>query len=113
MGLFRRKKQSVVDLTKLQKRGILQKSREIAVRDKRENANSNKIIDLSNNSDNEGLGFLNNLAGAGADAGSEADRSKKHFDSLQHLKVKIDDIEYKLDKFIERLDKIEEKLEKL
>ncbi len=107
MGLFKRRKQGVIDLTKLEKRGILQKSREIAIRNDRENTNANKIVDLSDNSDND-LGFLNSLASAGAGAGEDR---MKSLDSLRHLKIKIEDIEYKLNRFIERLDKIEEKLD--
>ena len=105
MGLFK-KKSEVVDLTKLEKLGILQKSRDIASKDAIENINSNKIVDLSETnraSNNEGLGFLNNLAGVGTS------ERRENSNDLENLKVKIEDIEYKLERLIEKLNKIEER----
>jgi hypothetical protein len=70
--------------------------------------------------------FLNNMAGVGASApagettnplanfetygGSTPGTSNAEGKEFEHLKVKMDDMEYKLDRFIERLDKLEEKL---
>ncbi len=106
MGLFRKKARDV-DLTKLEKIGVLKKSREIALNDLKIDVNKDKVVDLSSNASSESaLGFLSNLAGAG----EEIKRPNSEGD-MQSLKVKIDDLEYKLDRFIERLSKIEDKLD--
>lgn len=106
MGLFRKKGQEVLDLTELRDRGILQRSREIADREKIHSANENKIINLSAipAEKNNDFGFLDNLASAGID------NEKTRGEGIEHLKIKIEDIEYKLERLIERLEKIEERL---
>jgi hypothetical protein len=133
MGWFK-KKREIVDLTDMQKRGLLP-----------ENASSNSeismdeegVVDFSSNSssvgtgasseDTSGFGFLSGLAGAGnveesssvanvsstEDVGRYTQRLRKaraSASNLDHLQTKIEDVEYKLDRFLERLEKIEDKL---
>ena len=105
MGLFRKKGQEVLDLTELRDRGILQRSREIADREKIHSVNENKVIDLGDapSVKNNDFGFLDNLASAGIN------NERTRGEGIEHLKIKIEDIEYKLERLIERLEKIEEK----
>lgn len=116
MGLLRKKRgPDVVDLTKLEKKGILQRSKEIAERNKE--INSSEFVDLRSNisrsngaANSSPFAFLDNLASAGSNVNLEGNTEIKNF---HELKIKMEDIEYKIEKFIERLEKIEERLGKL
>lgn len=57
------------------------------------------------------LGFLGNLAMSGSDSSSSSSISELSKSSPQHLKVKIEDIEYKITSLRSRIDKIIERLE--
>ena len=112
MGLFK-KRGDVIDLTKLKRSGVLDRSLKVAKENEAGGVNEGRVIDLRENSNNisstsgNDFGFLSGLAGAGSfgDSGSESSSSGNE------LKNKIEDLEYKLNTLIERLEKIEEKLE--
>ncbi len=91
MPLFKKKK-NVIDLTILQKRGILKKQEEKTSEPKSKSSDA--------------FGFLDSLAS------SSSDESKTSIDSseISHLKVKIGDFEYKLDRLLERLVILEDKI---
>jgi len=113
MKRFRKKGPEVIDLTELQKKGILERSKAIEQQNRITLGNEDKIVDLSNNSnssDSGAFGFLSSLANAGGVGGSNDSNLISASHDLRGLKNKIEDIEYKLEKFIERLNKIEEKL---
>lgn len=120
MGLRRKRTIDVIDLTKLQESGILQKSLEIASMNERESLKSNEVVDLgriiaskenSVTGNNNMLGFLDNLAGVNSNNGMLKDNSNLGDNKLMdNLKIKIDDLEYKLERLMERLVRIEEKL---
>src|SRR3989344_998497 len=107
MGIFR-KNEEVLDLTLLQKKGILKiKEEKDEVELTKSQANSNIASHSSSPFE-----FLDNLAQT-----SQAD-NKNYFQSsttansadLQDLRVKFEDIEYKMQRLIERFEKIEEKI---
>lgn len=119
MGLFKKSGQ-VIDLTKLQKKGILQRSREIASINNKENLNSGEVIDLrslatnesvKNNGSDNSLEYLGSLAGFGTQNLSNGSSNTLETKEFEHLKIKVEDLEYKLDRLIERLDKIESKID--
>ncbi len=103
MGIFKKKSPEVLDLTELQRKGILERSNELAKMEKW-TANE-KVVDLTSSSLNKGsetsFDLLNNLASA-----ASSNEGAAHGE----LKNKIEDIEYKLEKLIERLEHIENKL---
>ncbi|MBU0760750.1 MAG: hypothetical protein KJ600_06935 [Nanoarchaeota archaeon] len=114
MVLFRNKDE-ILDLTDLQRRGILKKSAEVAD----EEQGSNGYVELhgsTGGSSSESVsgcapnpfGFLDSLAGA-AGSGVEKTTIGSGGDSLelQGLKNKIDDLEYKLDRLMEKVAKME------
>jgi hypothetical protein len=137
MGWFK-KKEEVIDLTKLRDKGVMQRSLEIARRREGDNS-SEDTVDLTNstmqkgskglNNSNGSLGesamgndFLSALAGAGSNIGEGGENPesldvvsnlkevrKSRSKDFNELKNKIEDIDYKLNSFIERLDKLEEK----
>lgn len=115
MGMFKKRGQ-IIDLTKLQEKGILQRSKAIAKENSLEAKND--VVDLSSmisknqsetsNSNSSGFDFLS-LANAGSGSNSTGNIADSNLD-MQGLRNKIEDIEYKMEKFIERISKIEEKL---
>lgn len=126
MALFKKKDKSIeiIDLTELQRKGILQKSQQIEKNNEAINSKEG-YVDLSNlaltQSHAESIStqpkeiespeFLSSLANIGANEDSaqitnQAESSKE----LNQLKLKMEDLEYKLDSFIERLTRLEEKL---
>ncbi|MEK6852848.1 MAG: hypothetical protein AABX59_03125 [Nanoarchaeota archaeon] len=132
MGLFGKKK-DVVDLTELQKSGVLQRSQEVEKKLGEYSKNENNVVDLSGfarkqtnvesvSSGGTGeFGFLGNLAGAGntetsstGDYGSYTEKLKVaragKLAEFNHMKVKLEDLEYKLERLIERLERIENRL---
>ncbi len=133
MSWFKKKKE-IIDLTKLQERGILQRSKEIADRESRVQRHEGEVIDFTSENANQGnatddsnsgFGFLGSLANAGAsnENSNSEDRAsvvdnlravrRTRFPETGHLselKNKIEDIEYKLERLIERLERIEGKL---
>jgi hypothetical protein len=106
MGLF--KEEEVLDLTKLEKRGILKEARKM----KESDANTEDYVDFSSKQESSNvsnpLGFLDSLASTGASNASTSTNVAS--EDLQHLKVKFEDLEYKLDRFVERLAALEEKI---
>ncbi|MEK6843900.1 MAG: hypothetical protein AABX83_00580 [Nanoarchaeota archaeon] len=122
MSLFRKRTETVVDLTVLQKSGTLQRARAIAKRDNAQTVASNEFIDLTNSSQSNSsaspissaspnLDFLSSIAGASTiEPIRESENSENSNDNVHHLKNKIEDLEYKLERLIERLGKVEDKL---
>lgn len=108
MALFKKKSPDVIDLTKLKKQGILERSQEIA---KKEDSSSD-FIDLSKTESSAGDPFsmLDSLANT-ASSSSVSGSSELGGKELSQVKVKLEDLEYKLDRFVERLEKIESKLD--
>jgi len=135
MGWFS-KRGEVVDLSDMKRRGLLPKN---SFQDS-ESSGEDRIVDLSSmrnssklnssssvsssNSDSFGLGFLGSLAGANVGSSSSVSstgseelryterlkRARAGTLSVEHLKTKIEDLEYKMDRLIERLRKVEDKL---
>lgn len=119
-----KKKREVLDLTDMQKRGIFNPKLDNEI-------NESDVLDLSNigkNSqsiseksfDNSNFSFLGNLAGAGESSDSsnsisnksnsytkELRRVRESYGTENHLKTKIEDIEYKIERLIERIEKLE------
>lgn len=105
------KKKRIIDLTKLRaKTGIV---------DNTGTATNYKDFSYpqSTPADSSGLGFLGNLASSSSPESSSI--SQKADLSQQHLKVKIEDVEYKIDnimrKFssiLDRIDLLEKKMNK-
>ncbi len=101
-------KEETVDLTELQKRGILKKALE------KENVNEGKDIDFTSassvsNSSNP-FDLLSSLASSSGNTTRTLANNEVSNDDIQHLKVKLEDLEYKLDRFLERIEKIESKI---
>jgi len=102
----RRKKDKVIDLVDMQKRGLLKKEEE--------------VIDLSENEENK-VGFLGDFAfGANTDTTSKSSTLSSGSQEVLGVKNKLDDVEYKVDAFsdriyklIERVELLESKLERL
>lgn len=117
-----------LDLTDLQKRGLLkipkEKEEEISTKTDQEG-----YVDLGGFGSNSGassssygspesdtsvsnamdspFGMLDSLASS-AEPSPNVSSSNLDNKEVQHLKVKIEDLEYKLDRFMERLEKLEE-----
>ena len=125
------KKKDVIDLTELQRKGVLQRSQEVGKKMGEYSKNENSVVDLSsfsrkqtnveNSGSETGFGFLGNLAGAGntdtsstGDYGSYTEKLKVaragKLAEFNNMKVKIEDLEYKLERMIERLERIETRL---
>jgi len=122
MGLFGRRSEDVIDLTELQKRGILKRAEESSLN----NQNEGEIVDLGSNSSQtnsessgaSALSFLGDFANVGANNTSNfADGASNSTSSAQlsetafnDMKVKLENTEYKLERALERLAQVEEKL---
>ena len=113
MGFFK-KNDEVLDLTLLQKKGILKKAMQ-----QDEEPNYGKTIDLTQSpstpgqspaSSNSPFDFLDTLAQSNQ---SNSQTQLNNSEDLQHLKIKFEDIEYKMERLIEKLARIESKLESL
>lgn len=122
MGWF--KKKDVVDLTRLQKQGILEKS------EVQQQQNSN-IVDLSSPSLNESdsnplAGFFGNIDSSPSASTDTTNKSESTYGSytsrlraarnantteINALKNKLEDTEYKLERALEKLNIIEARLE--
>ena len=126
--MFKKRGPDVVDLTQLQRKGTLQRSRAL-VREKEGSINQD-VVDLGmmrgvvareekqisrDNNVSSGFDFLSNFADIGKENGSNISKVSNTGENLDvaGLKNKIEDIEYKLEKFIERINKIEDQLSEL
>ena len=126
--MFKKRGPDVVDLTQLQRKGTLQRSRAL-VREKEGSINQD-VVDLGmmrgvvareekqisrDNNVSSGFDFLSNFADIGKENGSNISKVSNTGENLDvaGLKNKIEDIEYKLEKFIERINKIENQLSEL
>ena len=120
-----KKKGDILDLTLLQKRGILKnteinKINEITdVLDLTKNPVQKNSDIMSNNQQSSQFpfNFLDNLTNTSSNSFSgdsfNITKAPNNNLDLQDFKVKIDDFEYKLNRFLERLEKIEEKINRL
>jgi len=126
--MFKKRGPDVVDLTQLQRKGTLQRSRAL-VREKEGSINQD-VVDLGtmkgvvareekqisrDNNVSSGFDFLSNFADIGKENSSNISKVSNTGENLDvaGLKNKIEDIEYKLEKFIERINKIENQLSEL
>lgn len=141
MGLFKKRGSDVLDLTHLQERGLLKRAvvekPESDVLDlSQPNMGNNSagaaypdLGMLAGASQNESIeqetssppnfDFLGNLAQSSTDSSNVVSRSieavetnEEQIKKVEHLKVKIEDLEYKLDRFLERLESMEDKIDK-
>src|SRR3989344_2447969 len=118
MRMFKKRGPDVVDLTQLQRKGTLQRSRAL-VREKEGSINQD-VVDLGmmrgvvareekqisrDNNVSSGFDFLSNFADIGKENGSNISKVSNTGENLDvaGLKNTIEDIEYKLEKFIERI----------
>ena len=101
----------VLDLTLLQKRGLLKIKKEYnkqtAVVNKEGYEDLTQSVKANVDVSSGPLSFLDGLAGV-SNSIAEIKQNSDNID-LKDLRVKIEDIEYKLEKLIERLVKMEEK----
>ena len=118
MPFFKKKRSvDVVDLTDMQRRGLLKTS----IPEKNEEG----IVDLSSSSSSPAGDFLSSLAGFGANSSVErihpspgpiisnlrAARQRGLADTkINELKLKLDDNDYKLNTLIERVKELEDRL---
>jgi len=116
MGWFKKRGVDVIDLTDMEKKGLLQRQR---------GANDGDVVDLvpsgSSNISSKGggvptLGFLDNLAGASSSGESssvgESLRNARGsaLGQVNQLKIKLEDMEYKMEKLVERLSELESRI---
>ncbi len=136
MGLFR-KRVDDVDLVEMQRKGILQKSRDI---EERRGVNDGRVVDLrtfgragSSTAQSSPLSFLDSLAGAAStnspltnnaeqnvfgnsgDSFTENIRAAREskLAEFNSVKVKLDDIDFKLQNLIERISVLEARMNQL
>ena len=104
-------KGDVLDLTLLQKRGLLKIKKEYngqtAVVNKEGYEDLTQPVKANGEISSSPLSFLDGLAGV-SNSIVNSDRTSDNVE-LKDLRVKMEDIEYKLEKLIERLVKMEEK----
>lgn len=108
---FFKKELDVLDLTDLQKRGLLKKAEEI----KKQEDNSGGYVDFtkSGTSASESpsganpFDFLGSLSGVGASTPSSQSSSAEGSLEIQSLKNKIEDLEYKLRVLEDTIAKLE------
>ncbi len=124
------KKRDVIDLTRLQKQGVLERSKQIE--EGKQNPNSSSgVLDLSPSQPSTGdsnplAGFFGNVDSSSSFStesenknetsyGSYTDRLRaarnSKTDEINSLKIKLEDTEYKLEKVLEKLGIIESRLE--
>ena len=104
-----KKRDGYVDLTLLQKKGILKKEEEkkdfVSIPQTTE---VQTFTQQTNTTSENPFSFLDNLANS-SQTNIEQNISKPAED-FSSLTVKLENLEYQLERFLERLDKIEEKL---
>ena len=121
------RKKDVVDLTRLQKQGILQKVKEI------ESQGDDSVMDLSpstptssSEDSNPLAGFFGNMDTGASASTTETNLSETKYGSytdrlraarsakvsdINALKIKLEDTEYKLERALEKISIIESRLE--
>ena len=127
MGLFRRRGVDVVDLTQLQKKGILKSRQETqGIKDVIDFSSYSKSRTSVSNNQSTGespLGFLSNLANASKnplniensiDYGDKLKEARKaKLAEFNSMKVKLDDFEFVVRDLRSRLEKMEDKIREL
>ena len=108
MALFK-KETDFLDLTLLQKRGLLK------IKEEPGQNIENEYADLtpptaSVEPSAPSFDFLDSLAGTSNPPSLQAPHSENSSADIQHLNVKLEDLEYKLERFLERIEKLELKL---
>lgn len=119
MGLFRKESGDIVDFTILQKRGIIKKV------EPKENQikidNKTGFIDLTppapsilpspvsiDSSPSDIFGFLDSKTQEPSSVSNLTDPPQNK--EVEHLKVKIDDLEYKIERLLEKISLLENKM---
>lgn len=104
MRLFK-KKEEIVDLTDLQRRGILKKPEE-----QDDTATLDSVAPVSSpTEDANPLAFLDALASSNSETQSSS--SLLNTPNTSGVNIKLDDLEYKLDRMMDRLAIMETKLQ--
>lgn len=101
-----KKRGGYIDLTLLQKKGILKKEEE--KKDFVPVSPTAEVLTPQQSAPENPFSFLDNLA-SGEQTNTEQNIPKQSED-FSNLTVKLENLEYQLERFLERLDKIEEKL---
>src|SRR3989344_341671 len=101
MSIFR-KEGETLDLTDLQRRGILKKAQQAEQIQAKSEIKSNDYLDITTPQSSSPLSFLDSLANINPTPQNSPD--------LSDVKVKLENFEYKLERFMERLEAIESKL---
>ncbi len=128
MSWLKKRGDDFIDLTEMQRKGILERAR---VKD-RFSEREDRVVDLSfakkqvsvssNGSVNPSLGFLDNLAHAASSNNEDRGTSyggfsenlqearKTRLAEFNEMKLKLNDLEFKLGKLMEKIEKIENKM---
>jgi hypothetical protein len=119
MSLFRKESGDILDFTILQKRGLLKKDETSKTNSQiNERAGSidltptfpsapQSITSVNNSQPQDLFGFLDSKSeGSSISFTPEPTQSKE----VEHLKVKIDDLEYKIERLLEKLALLESKI---
>ncbi len=119
---FFKKKGEVIDLTLLQKKGILKKSQNreikeiIDILDLTQNQTPSNITNLSppfssqTSSQSSPFDLLDSLAQTNSNQSSNIQSQMQNADGLQDLKIKLENLEYQIERLMGRFNKIEDKL---
>ena len=111
MPIFK-KRGGTIDLTELQKRGILQKSEVLA---KAQPKTTNDFVELPSHSpsvspaSSSPFSFLDSLANASSPSTPSPEILPQNTNT-SHIQIKLEELEYKLDRLIERITQLESKL---
>ncbi|MBU0466810.1 MAG: hypothetical protein KJ718_02050 [Nanoarchaeota archaeon] len=117
MPIFK-KEEEVLDLTDLEKRGLLKKAQEIEQQQVSQTSDDGYMdlgttesgsaaSSVSSDTGAGALGFLDSLAGVGASSNAGATSSGVDTTELQGLKSKIDDLEYKLQVLEDKIERMD------
>lgn len=113
MSWFKKKKEEVVDLVALKKRGLIQ-DKDIGIEE--------QVVDLSKKGENP-LGFLGSFAAASDSSENNSsvnvikdeefdDRKRRVFGKLVKIENRVDSLSTQMQKIADRLDVLERKLER-
>ncbi|MBM3232914.1 hypothetical protein FJZ18_01975 [Candidatus Pacearchaeota archaeon] len=118
MGLFRKESGDIIDFTMLQKRGLLKKEEVPSSNVHIDNRtgfidltppipSSQSPVTTNDNQPQDLFGFLESKSGDTSSSSLPEPPQSKEF---EHLKVKIDDLEYKIDRLLEKIAFLESKV---
>lgn len=112
MSLFKKRGPEVIDLTQLEKKGTLERSRRLAQEGTM--VNTDKVIDFtqgvkrSPQPSESTFDFLGSIAQATQESSSLSAPQAQPSNTFHN---RIEDLEYKLERLLEKIQKIEERLE--